>query len=68
MIVIKELQKSFGRIEVLRSINMQFKAGECIALIGPNGCGKTTLFKSILNMVIPDKGEIVINNINLYFN
>jgi Cu-processing system ATP-binding protein len=31
---------------------------ECIALIGPNGCGKTTLIKSILGMVLPNKGEI----------
>ena len=35
--------------------------GECIAIIGPNGCGKTTLIKSILGMVLPNSGEILIN-------
>jgi Cu-processing system ATP-binding protein len=33
--------------------------GQCIALIGPNGSGKTTLIKSILGMVVPEKGEIL---------
>ena len=58
MIKIKNLNKKFGKLQVLNNINLEFKKGECIALIGPNGCGKTTLIKSILGMVIPDSGEI----------
>ncbi len=58
MIVISDLYKKFGKLEVLKNINLTFNKGECIALIGPNGCGKTTLIKSILGMVIPDNGEI----------
>jgi Cu-processing system ATP-binding protein len=46
---------------VLKDINLSCKKGECIALIGPNGCGKTTLIKSILGMVLPDKGTIEFN-------
>lgn len=61
MIEIKNINKKFGKIEVLKEINLTFKKGECIALIGPNGCGKTTLIKSILGMVLPDKGEIIFN-------
>ena len=59
MINISGLQKTFGKLKVLDDITLQCNRGECIALIGPNGCGKTTLIKSILNMVIPDKGEIL---------
>ena len=58
MIEITGVKKSFGKQEVLKDIHLSFKSGECIALIGPNGCGKTTLIKSILGMVIPSDGSI----------
>ena len=61
MIEIKNIYKKFGKLEVLNDINLSFKKGECIALIGPNGCGKTTLIKSILGMVIPSTGDILFN-------
>ena len=61
MIEIKEINKKFGKLEVLKNVNLSCKKGECIALIGPNGCGKTTLIKSILGMVLPDKGSIEFN-------
>ena len=59
MITIKNIYKKFGKLEVLSDVNLTFNKGECIALIGPNGCGKTTLIKSILGMVIPTKGDIL---------
>ena len=59
MITIKNIYKKFGKLEVLNDVNLTFNKGECIALIGPNGCGKTTLIKSILGMVIPTKGDIL---------
>lgn len=62
MIKIDQLYKSFGKLEVLNDVNLHLKSGECIALIGPNGCGKTTLIKSILGMVIPDKGTITVKD------
>lgn len=61
MIEIKSIYKKFGKLAVLEDINLSFQKGECIALIGPNGCGKTTLIKSILGMVIPTKGDILFN-------
>jgi len=61
MIEIKNIYKKFGKLEVLNDVNLTFKKGECIALIGPNGCGKTTLIKSILGMVIPTQGDILVD-------
>ncbi len=61
MIEIKNCQKKFGKLQVLQDVSLSFTKGECIALIGPNGCGKTTLIKSILGMVLPDSGSIEYN-------
>jgi Cu-processing system ATP-binding protein len=63
MIELKNISKKFGKQQVLNSISTRFEEGECIALLGPNGCGKTTMIKSILGMVLPDEGEILFNNI-----
>ena len=61
MITLQNINKKFGKLQVLQDVNLKFNAGECIALIGPNGCGKTTLIKSILGMVLPDSGDILFN-------
>ena len=62
MIEIKNITKKFGKLNVLNDVTLSCKKGECIALIGPNGCGKTTLIKTILGMVLPDGGAIEFNN------
>lgn len=65
MIVINNLSKHFGKLKALDQLNLQLNNGECIALIGPNGCGKTTLIKAVLGMVLPTSGEIVFNGRNI---
>jgi Cu-processing system ATP-binding protein len=62
MIEIRHVSKNFGKLEVLRDVNLICEPGQCIALIGPNGCGKTTLIKSILGMVIPSSGSILFHD------
>lgn len=62
MIKIENLSKKFGKLQALNNISLQCNKGECIALIGPNGCGKTTLIKTILGMVVPNSGNIYFNN------
>lgn len=61
MIQIKNISKNFGKLQVLKNIDLVCRKGECIALIGPNGCGKTTLIKAILGMVVPNSGKILFN-------
>lgn len=58
MIRIEQISKSYGKIEVLRRISVQFELGQSIAILGPNASGKTTLIKTILGMVKPDGGDI----------
>ncbi|PSL22406.1 ABC transporter ATP-binding protein [Chitinophaga ginsengisoli] len=61
MIKIEHLSKSFGKFAALKDINVHMRQGQAISLLGPNGSGKTTLIKSILGLVIPEKGNITIN-------
>ena len=65
MIDIRHLHKNFGKIKVLRDINLTCAKGQCIALIGPNACGKTTLIKCLLGMVIPTSGSIFFHEKNI---
>lgn len=65
MIIIEKLYKRFNKLEALKDVSLQCNRGECIALIGPNGCGKTTLIKAILGMVIPSSGTILVNGENI---
>jgi Cu-processing system ATP-binding protein len=61
MITVSDLNKRFGKLEVLKSVSVDFHAGKSYAMIGPNGSGKTTLIKCILGMVLPDSGEIKVD-------
>lgn len=58
MIRIKDLHKKFGSQVVLDGLNLDIEEQGIVAVLGPNGSGKTTLIKSILGMVVPDKGQI----------
>jgi len=57
MIKIENLNKSFGRHQVLNNVNLEFGRGQSVALIGPNGSGKTTLIKALLGLVVAE-GDI----------
>lgn len=59
-LVLDNISKSFGKQEVLKNISVDFNTPGITAILGPNGSGKTTLMKSILGMVIPDEGDILL--------
>ncbi len=60
-IKIKQLYKNFGKVEVLQGLDLEVSENGIFAVLGPNGSGKTTLIKCILGMVIPTKGDILLN-------
>lgn len=62
MIEIRNLKKSFGQLKVLQGMDASFEKGQVVAIIGPNASGKTTLIKCILGMVLPDAGDVLLNN------
>jgi ABC-type multidrug transport system ATPase subunit len=59
-IVIKNLEKSYGKFKAIQNISFGLNYGECFALLGVNGAGKTTTFKCLTNEVFPSKGHIYI--------
>jgi len=65
MIIASNVSKQFGKLKALDNVSVNCAKGECIALIGPNGCGKTTFIKSILGMVVSDSGFITFNGKNI---
>ncbi|MBC7421930.1 MAG: ABC transporter ATP-binding protein [Ferruginibacter sp.] len=65
MIIATNVNKNYGRLTALDNINLTCNRGESIALIGPNGSGKTTFIKCLLGMVVPDSGFITFNNNNI---
>ena len=65
MVTIENLHKKFGKNQVLSGVNLSISEGGIFAVLGPNGSGKTTLIKSVLGMVIPDKGHITVLGENI---
>ena len=55
---LKNVQKNFGKTEIIRGVDLAVKAGERVAIIGPNGAGKSTLFNLISGRFAPTSGEI----------
>lgn len=61
MIEVKNISKAFGGKHVLYNCSLKIKTGKITTLIGPNGCGKTTLFNIISGLLNQDEGYITIN-------
>ena len=58
LLIMKGIKKSFGKINVLRGIDLEVDYGEIVALVGDNGAGKSTLIKIITGVHKPDAGEV----------
>jgi branched-chain amino acid transport system ATP-binding protein len=58
MLKVENLDVGYGHLQILRSINMNVKNGEIVAILGANGAGKTTLLKSVMGLVPPMAGKV----------
>ena len=59
MIVVKDLKKNFGGLQVLRGVDLTINKGDCVGLLGPSGCGKSTFLRCLNRLEEPDGGEIL---------
>ncbi|WP_419885820.1 amino acid ABC transporter ATP-binding protein [Paenibacillus sp. B-A-8] len=60
MIEVRDLQKSFGNLDVLKKVSFNIEAGEAIAVIGPSGSGKSTMLRSLVHLEEVTGGSISI--------
>ena len=65
MIEIINLHKSFGKYDIHRGINLKIVKGAITYIIGPSGTGKSVLLKQMMGLIKPDKGNIIINGIDI---
>ncbi|MBC8297497.1 MAG: ABC transporter ATP-binding protein [Pelagibacterales bacterium] len=65
MLKIKNLNKSFGGLKAVNTVNLEVDKGSITGLIGPNGAGKTTLFNTIAGLYAPDNGEVYLEEKNI---
>ena len=62
IISVKNLSKSYGSHQVLSDVSFSFEGGQIIGLLGPNGCGKTTLIKILTGLIKDYDGDVRIDN------
>ena len=60
-ILVKDVYKSFGKTEALRGVSMEVGGGELFGMIGPDGSGKTSLFRIMTSLMLPDKGIVLVD-------
>ncbi|MGL5380043.1 ABC transporter ATP-binding protein [Clostridium sp.] len=64
MLIIKNLQKSYGNFKALNGLDLEIKKGEIFGFIGPNGAGKSTTMKIVSGLLSPDSGEVYVDGID----
>lgn len=61
---INNINKSFGDVKALENFSLNIKKGELFGFIGPDGAGKTTLFRLITSLLLPDSGNILVDDLD----
>src|SRR5436189_3148191 len=62
---VRSIAKSYDQRAVLHDVSLDVHRGEVVGLLGPNGAGKTTCFYSIMGLVRPDSGRILLDGVDI---
>lgn len=62
---VADLKKTYGHVTAVENVSFGLEYGECFALLGVSGAGKTTCFKSLTGEINPTKGKVTINGHNI---
>lgn len=66
MIEFRELSKSYGKFEAVKSLSLNIARGEVFGFLGPNGAGKTTTIKMMMGILVPSNGGVSVDGINCH--
>ncbi|MRX63489.1 ABC transporter ATP-binding protein [Maribacter luteus] len=64
-IIVKNISKSYGQVKALDDISLEVRPGELFGLIGPDGAGKTTLFRILTTLLLPNEGTASVNGFDI---
>jgi ABC-2 type transport system ATP-binding protein len=64
-VIVKNLVKTYSHVEALKEISLNVKKGELFGVIGPDGAGKTSLFRIMSSLLLPDSGEVNVLGIDV---
>ncbi|MDT0393873.1 MULTISPECIES: ABC transporter ATP-binding protein [Streptomyces] len=64
-VVVEGLTKSFGKQSIWRDVSLTLPAGEVSVMLGPSGTGKTVFLKSLIGLLKPEKGRVLINGVDM---
>jgi ABC-type multidrug transport system ATPase subunit len=60
-IVVDDIKRKYGKVEALKGVSFEVKSGEIFGIIGPDGAGKTTLFRILTTLLLADEGSAIID-------
>ena len=66
MVKVENISKAFKKVQALNNVSFHAEKGELFGIIGPDGAGKTTLFRIMTTLTIPDNGTVLINNRSIF--
>ncbi|MFV0553746.1 MAG: ATP-binding cassette domain-containing protein, partial [Mangrovibacterium sp.] len=65
MITLNNISKSYGELEAVKNVSFQVKRGELFGLIGPDGAGKTSIFRILTTLLLADSGSASIEGLDV---
>lgn len=65
IVTVRSVSKHYGRVQALQDVSFEVRPGEIFGLIGPDGAGKSTLFRLLATLLCPDAGSLVLNGLDV---
>ena len=64
-IEVNNISKYYGKVQALNNVSFSIKKGEVFGLIGPDGAGKTSMYRILCSLLLPDNGTAIVNGFNV---